>query len=148
MRGSKRHAYKCIFSVPLCTSFLTRILASVRVTLYIINAFLEGGDVIFLVSDCRHKAGISVDVIADYLEAPVGKPHPVCRAGRGGGMVSRLRMPRNNEFELCAQSPVFALGAVGRRFFLPLIVSPKYSVGVRLLLSHRKVEIVLQSKSV
>ena len=46
------------------------------------STFLEGGDVIFLVSDCGHKAGISVDVIADYFETPVGKPHPVCRAGR------------------------------------------------------------------
>ena len=43
-------------------------------------------------------------------------------------------------------SPVFPFGAVGGRLLFTLVVIPKYPVGLRLLLSHGKVELVLKSK--
>ena len=40
------------------------------------NLTLLARDVVILVGDGGHEAGLSIDVVANYLEAPVGKPHP------------------------------------------------------------------------
>ena len=56
-------------------------------------ASLKGRDVVILVRDGGDKAGLSIDVVAHNLEAPIGKPHPF---DSGVSVVFNTRIPKRS----------------------------------------------------